>query len=88
MEEPNPNVDAYFELGLSYYNRGDFLRATEQWKLAIQSAPDFADGHKYLALAYEKLGWKHKARRQWERYLKIESDERSRKQVEDRLKQL
>jgi len=88
MEELNPNVEAYFKQGMDYYNRGDFLRATEQWKLAVQTAPDFVDGHKYLALAYEKLGWKHKARKQWERYLSIETDARARRQVEERLKQL
>ncbi len=88
MVELDPTVKAYFDLGMSHYNRGDYLRATEQWKLAVSKEPGFSAGHRYLALAYEKLGWGHKARKQWEAYLKVETNEVAKAQIAERLKGL
>jgi len=88
MADMDPTVKAYFDLGMSHYNRGDFLRAAEQWKLAVRHDPDYVAGHRYLALAYEKLGWAHKAKKQWEAYLKVEKNEVARAQITERLKNL
>jgi len=88
MVELDPTVKTYFDLGMNHYNRGDYLRAAEQWKLAVKHDPGFAAGHRYLALAYEKLGWEHKAKKQWEAYLKVETNEVARAQIEGRLKRL
>ncbi len=88
MVETNPSVKAYFDLGMSHYNRGDYLRASEQWKLALKQDPTFTSAHRYLALAFEKLGWQHKAKKQWEAYLKVETDEVAKAQIMERLKAL
>jgi Tfp pilus assembly protein PilF len=45
MADMDPTVKAYFDLGMSHYNRGDFLRAAEQWKLAVRHDPDYVAGH-------------------------------------------
>jgi Tfp pilus assembly protein PilF len=88
MVETNPSVKAYFDLGMSHYNRGDYLRASEQWKLAINQDPTYAAAHRYLALAYEKLKWNHKAKKQWETYLKVETNEVAKAQIIERMKAL
>jgi Tfp pilus assembly protein PilF len=88
MAELDPTVKAYFDLGMSHYNRGDYLRATEQWKLALVHDPTYAAAHRYLALAYEKLGWQHKAKKQWEAYLKVETNEVAKAQLTERRKAL
>ncbi len=88
MESSDPSVMAYFELGLTHYNRGDYLKAADQWRLVLSRDPKFADAHKYLALTYEKLGWKHKAKKAWQDYLKLEKDPVARTNVEDRISKL
>jgi len=88
MEKLSATLRTYFDLGLNFYNRGEFLKAAEQWKLAINEEPGFADAHKYLALAYERLGWKHKAKKQWLEYLKVERDAEARNRVQQRLSRL
>ena len=86
--ELDPTTKTYFEMGMTHYNRGDYLRAAEQWKLVVKDDPSFAAGHRYLALAYEKLDWRHKAKKRWEVYLKVETNEIARAQIAERLKRL
>lgn len=88
MEQMDPSLRAYFELGLTHYNRGDYLKASEQWRLVLQHDPTSVQAHKYLALTYEKLGWKHKAKKQWQEYLKLEKDPVAKSMVEKRLLRL
>ncbi len=88
MEGIDPTVRAYFDLGLSHYNKGEFLKAAEQWRLAVEHDPKFVEAHRYLALAYERLGWKHKAKKQWEQYLKFETDPVAREKIQTRLRNL
>jgi len=84
----DPTTKAYFEMGMTHYNRGDYLQAAEQWKLVVKEDPSFAAGHRYLALAYGKLDWRHKAKKQWEAYLKVETNEIAKTQIAERMKRL
>ncbi len=88
MESVDPTVRAYFDLALNHYNRGDFLKAADQWRLVLSRDPNFVDAHKYLALTYEKLGWQHRAKKQWQEYLKLEKDPVTRSNIEKRLANL
>lgn len=84
----SPSAQATYRMGLEFYNRQQYLEASDQWTQTIDMAPNFRPVRRYLALSYEKLGWKRKAARQWEYYLRSETDPKMREQVQKRLESL
>lgn len=84
----DPTAKAYFDMGLKFYNRGKFMEATEQWRLAVSKDPAFVDAFKYLGMAYEKLGWTFKAKKAWEQYVKLTKDPATKAMVQEHLKKL
>jgi Tfp pilus assembly protein PilF len=46
--------------------------ALRHYKVALGADPMFADAHVSLALVYEKIGLRRKARGHWRRYLQLE----------------
>jgi tetratricopeptide (TPR) repeat protein len=60
--------EAHYNLGYVTLERGDAASAVR----AIASDPRFADAHFNLAMAYEQLGDRARARPHWRRYLDLE----------------
>ena len=52
--------------------RGDARGAAHAFERALDRDASFADAHFNLAMAYEQLGEKAKARHHWRRYLDLE----------------
>jgi predicted AlkP superfamily phosphohydrolase/phosphomutase/Flp pilus assembly protein TadD len=50
------NADAHNNLGQRYQERGDFLKAIEEYKKAISMRPAFYSAYNNLAVCYGKLG--------------------------------
>ena len=46
--------------------------ALRHYKVALDADPMYADAHVSLALVYEKIGLRRKARSYWRRYLQLE----------------
>lgn len=64
--------EARYNLGYVSLERGNADVAVTHFEAAIAADPRFADAHFYLAMAYESLGLRDKARPSWKRYLDIE----------------
>ena len=58
--------------GYVMLERGDAKRAADHFEKAIARDARFADAHFNLAMAYEQLGERGKARGHWKRYLDLE----------------
>jgi tetratricopeptide (TPR) repeat protein len=70
----------HYRRASQFLRAGRYDRALKEYELVIDAAPDFAIGHRRLALFYESLGRTADARTQLEAYLSLPSvseDERS-----------
>ena len=54
--------------------RGEDESALRHYRIVLRVDPQYADAHVNLALLYEKLGLRSRARDHWRRYLQIEPD--------------
>jgi Tfp pilus assembly protein PilF len=52
--------------------RGDARAATAYFEQALLGDPRFADAHFNLAMAWEQLGERSRARPHWKKYLELE----------------
>lgn len=69
----NPgNPSPYSNAGYIYYDMGDYMRAFEYQKRALDIDPDFANAYYGMALVYKKWGDPVLARKNWEEYLRLE----------------
>ncbi len=64
--------EARYNLGYVSLERGRAELAVGHFEATIAVDPRFADAHFYLAMAYESLGQRDKARPSWRRYLELE----------------
>lgn len=63
---------AYFDLGNVLDETGRFNEAITAYKTAIGLAPNYADAHYNLALAYERMRQPRVALRHWTAYVKLD----------------
>jgi tetratricopeptide (TPR) repeat protein len=73
---PVPKPKGNIEEARNYYNAGNqmalngkYKEAVEQYKLALQSDPSFADAHRGLGIAYARQKKSDEAVRHYELYL-------------------
>jgi Tfp pilus assembly protein PilF len=64
--------EAQYNMGYVCLDKGELDQAVRFFEGAVLGDSQFADAHFYLALSYETLGSKEKARPAWERYLELE----------------
>jgi tetratricopeptide (TPR) repeat protein len=63
--EIDPNLgEAYLQLGVFYYTRGENQQAIRAYQKALEVSPDLPEAHYRLALAYQRIGEKSKAQEQ------------------------
>ncbi len=49
-------ADAHYTLGILYWQRGEFDKATEEMQSALRSKPDYAEAHYTLGTVYKQQG--------------------------------
>ena len=64
--------EAQYNLGYVLLEHGDSQGALVYFEGAVRTDGNFADAHFYLAMTYETLGRREKARASWRRYLELE----------------
>lgn len=80
-------VDAkmYFEQGRQKFGQRDYDGAADYFRRAVDANPQHTDSHRYLAEAYEKLGYRHRAKKAWEALLRITVDPERQQEINRRL---
>jgi tetratricopeptide (TPR) repeat protein len=69
----DPKLDeAYVQLGVLHFTRGDFEPAILAYRKAIEVNPHLAEAHYRLGLAYQRTGQKAKAQEEFQRYEQIQ----------------
>jgi tetratricopeptide (TPR) repeat protein len=63
--------EAHFNLGNIFHDLGRYPEAQGCYREALRLNPAFADAHFYLAVALEKHGQSHYARRHWKSYQQL-----------------
>ena len=72
----NKYVDAYIDLGISYYKKGLYDEELKALKKAIQLNPNNSDAYYYLALAYEDKGLYNLAIAAYKKVLEIKPNDK------------
>jgi tetratricopeptide (TPR) repeat protein len=72
----DPKFDeAYLQMGVLQFARGDFEHAIRDYKKAIDINPQLGEAHRQLGLAYQRTGEKVKAQEEFQAYEQAEKTE-------------
>jgi Flp pilus assembly protein TadD len=72
----DPKLDqAYLQLGILHFARGDFGEAIRGYQKAIRINPNLGEAHRQLGLAYQRTGEKGKAQQEFRAYARAEKAE-------------
>jgi Tfp pilus assembly protein PilF len=87
---PSGNLTArmYFEQGRQGFSRREFDEASDNFRKAVDADPMFREAHQYLAETYEKLGYRHRARKAWEGLLRLTHDAGQQEEIHRRINSL
>ena len=77
-----------FDQGRQSFAARDFDAACDHFKNAVTTDPMFNDAHRYLAESYEKLGYRHRAKKAWSGLLRITDDSAQQVDIQRRIKAL
>ncbi len=75
----------YYDQGRQSYGSRDYNSACDQFRRAVTQDPLFVEAHRYLSESYEKLGYRHRARKAWEALLRITKDPDQQEDIKKRL---
>lgn len=67
----NDERNFYYDLGISYYDKGNIDEAISAWEIAIIVNPEFAAAYYNLGNAYEEKGLLKEAMSAWEKVIEI-----------------
>ncbi len=73
------------EQGRQSYGQRDFDSAADHFRRALDINPQLHDAHRFLAESYEKLGYRHRAKKAWEALLRITQDPERKQEITRRL---
>jgi len=88
MPSADINARMYFDQGRASFARREYDQAADLFTRAVQADPKYGEAQRYLAESYEKLGYRHRARKAWEALLRITTDKAQQKEINDRLSAL
>jgi tetratricopeptide (TPR) repeat protein len=72
----DPKLDeAYLQLGVLQFGKGDFEQAIRNFKKAIEVNPRLSEAHRQLGLVYQRTGEKVKAQEEFQAYEQVEKEE-------------
>jgi tetratricopeptide (TPR) repeat protein len=87
IKKETSNPDYYFNLGIDYLNKGQFVQAEESFKLVVNLNPLDKDACYNLGILYDNyLGNKEKALKYYQQYLNIAPDSADAPQVKNWMK--
>ncbi|HUL16920.1 MAG TPA: tetratricopeptide repeat protein [Terriglobales bacterium] len=66
---------AYLQLGVLYFDHGNFDQAIQAYRKAIEIAPGVAEAHHRLALAYKRIGDQSSAQQEFQAYEQAEKSD-------------
>jgi tetratricopeptide (TPR) repeat protein len=67
--------EAHLQLGILYFERGDYAAAIRAYQEAIKVSPKLGSAHYRLALAYKRVGEDAKAQQEFQAHQQIEKTE-------------
>jgi tetratricopeptide (TPR) repeat protein len=67
--------EAYLQLGILHFARGDFDQAIRGYQKAIETDPNLGEAHRQLGLVYQRTGENRKAQQQFRAYERAEETE-------------
>jgi tetratricopeptide (TPR) repeat protein len=82
------DADYHFAMGNSYFHLEKYDRAVRAFERALSANPNYLKAQYSLALSLEKSGNKTRARREWQRYLEMDSDSEWAERARARLAEL
>ncbi len=85
IKEDPESPEAHFNYANLLEEKKAIEEAISHYQVAIVLKPDFLEAHYNLALLFERIGQPLKARRHWEAYLNLCTDEEERKRIKDFL---
>ena len=88
MPSQDMTARMYFEQGRQSFSTRDFDTACDLFHQAVLNDPMYEEAHRYLAESYEKLGYRHRARKAWEALLRVTRDPAREKDIRQRLESL
>lgn len=88
MPSTNMNARMLFDQGRQSFASRDFSTACEAFRRAIDADPMYVEAHRYLAESYEKLGYRHRARKAWEALLRLTRDPARQTEIKQRIEAL
>jgi Tfp pilus assembly protein PilF len=88
MPSTDMNARMMFDQGRQSFASRDYSTACEAFRRAIDTDPMYAEAHRYLAESYEKLGFRHRARKAWEALLRVTKDPSQQREIKQRIEAL
>ncbi len=75
-KEPTLSFEAInqFNLGVSYQNRKDYVKAIEAYKRAIELDPNYIEAYNNLGILYQEIGDDHSAYETYQRLINVNPD--------------
>ncbi len=87
IKKETSNPDYYFNLGIDYLNKGQFVLAEQSFTLVVNLNPTDKEANYNLGVLYDNyLGNKEKARKYYQQYLNLASDAPDATLVKDWIK--
>ena len=88
IELRSGKADYYYALGNSYFHLQSYDRAVTSFERTLSVNPAHLKAQYSLAVSLEKSGNKARARREWQRYLEMDSDSEWADRARERLAEL
>jgi tetratricopeptide (TPR) repeat protein len=78
--------DAYLQMGILHFARGDFKQAIRDCKKAVEVNPHLGEAHRQLGLIYQRMSERTKAQQEFDAYEQIEKTDAA--EIERQRKEL
>jgi Flp pilus assembly protein TadD len=85
MTSTNLTARMQVDQGRAAFQEERYDDAADHFRLAVEADPQFEEAHRFLAEAYEKLGYAHRARKAWETLLRITKDPKTQEQIREKI---
>jgi Flp pilus assembly protein TadD len=78
----------YFDQGKQHFAQREYDQAADLFQRAATQDPKFSEAHRFLAETFEKLGYRHRARKAWEGLLRLTTEAAAKEEINRRLAEM